>query len=357
MSSMSTPPSSSGDAEPGRVPDVLVVVRVDATERWPHPPRAPLAHHRPARARGDPIPQRVGRLHHSRRAIPTRDRADRDNGPRSRRHRSARRTHIPLMPRRHLILLGSLVVAALVAVATASAGLPPPDTTIDSGPSGVTNSTSASFAFSSPEDPLRVTYECALDGAGFSPCTSPPQTQTYTGLTDGSHTFTGCVRSCSGCCRIRIRHPGAGQLTPCRPRSRSRSRATRSPTCPAVPTSHTASPQPTTPTPIRLSTAAHHLHPAPLSPSVKRSPSPAKPRTTLATPTATQRHSPPRRLQTPPPWSPRPRAERSRRTGLAGPSSTMKAQRRSTTSTGRCRRTSSPARSRLARYSRSARPW
>jgi hypothetical protein len=60
-----------------------------------------------------------------------------------------------------------------------------PDTTIDSGPSGMTSSTSASFAFSS-NDPS-ASFECRLDSGSFASCTSP---KSYTGLSDGSHTFT-----------------------------------------------------------------------------------------------------------------------------------------------------------------------
>ena len=60
----------------------------------------------------------------------------------------------------------------------------PPETTIDSGPSGILGNSSASFAFSSSE--ANSTFECSLDGASFSSCTSP---QSYTNLSDGTHTF------------------------------------------------------------------------------------------------------------------------------------------------------------------------
>lgn len=60
----------------------------------------------------------------------------------------------------------------------------PPETTIDSGPSATTASTSATFAFSSSE--TGSAFECALDGAGFTVCTSP---RAYTGMSDGIHTF------------------------------------------------------------------------------------------------------------------------------------------------------------------------
>jgi glucose/arabinose dehydrogenase len=66
---------------------------------------------------------------------------------------------------------------------------PPPDTrtpetTIDTGPSGTTAVTSASFTFSSDEG--GSTFECRLDTGTWGTCTSPKD---YTGLAPGSHTF------------------------------------------------------------------------------------------------------------------------------------------------------------------------
>src|SRR5215208_1337452 len=60
----------------------------------------------------------------------------------------------------------------------------PPQTTIDSGPTGTVNTSSASFGFSSSE--AGSTFECSLDGAAFTSCSSP---QNYSALSDGSHTF------------------------------------------------------------------------------------------------------------------------------------------------------------------------
>jgi hypothetical protein len=73
---------------------------------------------------------------------------------------------------------------------------PPPDTTppitvLYTGPSGLMMSTSATFTFDSSE--LGSTFECALDSAGFSGCSSP---QDYTGLGQGQHTFL--VRAIDG---------------------------------------------------------------------------------------------------------------------------------------------------------------
>lgn len=59
----------------------------------------------------------------------------------------------------------------------------PPDTVIDSGPSGTTGSTSATFTFSASEP---STFTCDLDGAGFAPCSSP---QSYSALSATTHTF------------------------------------------------------------------------------------------------------------------------------------------------------------------------
>ncbi|MBI3072170.1 MAG: DUF11 domain-containing protein [Deltaproteobacteria bacterium] len=60
----------------------------------------------------------------------------------------------------------------------------PPDTSITSSPPTLTNGTSANFAFTSNEG--SVTYECKLDAAAWSSCTSPVS---FTGLSAGSHTF------------------------------------------------------------------------------------------------------------------------------------------------------------------------
>ena len=60
----------------------------------------------------------------------------------------------------------------------------PPQTTINSGPSGTIKKTTATFTFSSSE--ANSTFECKLDSAAFSACSSPKE---YTGLAQGSHTF------------------------------------------------------------------------------------------------------------------------------------------------------------------------
>ena len=58
-----------------------------------------------------------------------------------------------------------------------------PHTTILSAPPALTNEDHATFTFSSEAG---ATFECSLDGAAFTACTSP---KTYTNLSDGHHTF------------------------------------------------------------------------------------------------------------------------------------------------------------------------
>jgi hypothetical protein len=67
---------------------------------------------------------------------------------------------------------------------TWSVNAAPPDTTITAGPAGTVASSSASFEFVASE--AGVSFECALDGAPFTPCSSP---QSYSALADGDHTF------------------------------------------------------------------------------------------------------------------------------------------------------------------------
>ncbi|PYM92880.1 MAG: hypothetical protein DME04_13985 [Candidatus Rokuibacteriota bacterium] len=59
-----------------------------------------------------------------------------------------------------------------------------PDTTITAAPPALTSSPTASFSFTATK--AGSTFECKLDGAAFSACTSP---QSYGALSAGSHTF------------------------------------------------------------------------------------------------------------------------------------------------------------------------
>jgi len=59
-----------------------------------------------------------------------------------------------------------------------------PDTTITASPTNPTNVTSASFQFTSTKS--GSTFQCSLDGAAFTVCTSP---QPYSGLAATGHTF------------------------------------------------------------------------------------------------------------------------------------------------------------------------
>jgi hypothetical protein len=68
-----------------------------------------------------------------------------------------------------------------------------PETTIDSGPSGTVNSSSARFFFSSSEN--GSSFQCSLDGAAFRACTSP---QDYFSLSEGQHTFRVRATDASG---------------------------------------------------------------------------------------------------------------------------------------------------------------
>jgi hypothetical protein len=61
----------------------------------------------------------------------------------------------------------------------------PPETTIDSGPSGTVKQNNATFYFFSSE--AGSTFGCSPDSVTFSACSSPKK---YTGLANGSHTFS-----------------------------------------------------------------------------------------------------------------------------------------------------------------------
>ncbi len=62
----------------------------------------------------------------------------------------------------------------------------PPDTTILTSPPPVTSNSTASFTFDGTDNDGVASFECRLDGAAFSACTSPVNLST---LSAGSHTF------------------------------------------------------------------------------------------------------------------------------------------------------------------------
>jgi outer membrane protein assembly factor BamB len=70
------------------------------------------------------------------------------------------------------------------ATATPTATPSPPDTRIDSGPSGIVGASAATLAFSS--DRAGASFECRLDTGAWSACASP---LTVTSLGDGPHVF------------------------------------------------------------------------------------------------------------------------------------------------------------------------
>jgi uncharacterized protein (TIGR03382 family) len=68
-----------------------------------------------------------------------------------------------------------------------------PETVLSAAPPVLTTQKTASFTFSSPD--TGVTFECSLDGAAFSACTSP---MSYSSLAEGSHTFQVRARKANG---------------------------------------------------------------------------------------------------------------------------------------------------------------
>ncbi|PYM95771.1 MAG: hypothetical protein DME04_03860, partial [Candidatus Rokuibacteriota bacterium] len=93
---------------------------------------------------------------------------------------------ITLQPGVNVLIVTARDAANNIAIATLTVTFDTtaPDTTITASPAVLTNSTSASFSFTSTE--VGSTFQCQLDGGSFTACTSP---QTFSGLAAGSHTF------------------------------------------------------------------------------------------------------------------------------------------------------------------------
>ena len=66
-----------------------------------------------------------------------------------------------------------------------SGGCVEPTTSLDSQPTDPSSDTTPTFTFSSPSSGA-ITFECQIDGGGYSSCTSP---HTTAALGEGSHTF------------------------------------------------------------------------------------------------------------------------------------------------------------------------
>ncbi|MBS1119427.1 MAG: putative internalin [Deltaproteobacteria bacterium] len=70
-----------------------------------------------------------------------------------------------------------------------------PDTQLLGGPEGPTGSTIATFTFVSPDAGSGATYQCSLDAAAFTACTSP---RSFDNLGEREHTFAVRVRDAVG---------------------------------------------------------------------------------------------------------------------------------------------------------------
>ena len=100
-----------------------------------------------------------------------------------------------------------------------------PEAEIESTPPAVSGAAKATFTFSGFAYGQIASYECSLDGAAFSACTSPKQ---YPGLGAGSHTFEVKATDAAGNPVHRPAAPGRSRPPRRRPRSPRRRSRTRS---------------------------------------------------------------------------------------------------------------------------------
>jgi hypothetical protein len=78
----------------------------------------------------------------------------------------------------------ALVIPALAAPSSAAKKVKPAAAVLTAGPSGLVTTSDATFAWTSTT--VGATFQCSLDGARASACTSP---KAYSGLRQGAHTF------------------------------------------------------------------------------------------------------------------------------------------------------------------------
>ena len=79
---------------------------------------------------------------------------------------------------------GKVAAVQALTVAAPPTDTTPPETAIDSAPTGTVTVTDATISFSASEPDAR--FECSLDGALFTACTPPAA---YSGLANGTHIF------------------------------------------------------------------------------------------------------------------------------------------------------------------------
>ncbi len=79
---------------------------------------------------------------------------------------------------------GKTAAVQAVTIAAPPADTTPPETAIDSAPTGTVTVTDATISFSASEPDAR--FECSLDGSPFTACTPPAA---YSGLANGTHVF------------------------------------------------------------------------------------------------------------------------------------------------------------------------